>query len=546
MKLDSISELADISQLEVLLIDDNLLVHETLTQTLNDMGIWSIKCAQNAFYGLKLCNEKSFHVIICAFNVKSDKDGFHLLEELKFKRHVTKSTLLIFLSAETDESLVNSIVELEPDDFWVKPLSVDSIKSRFFETLQIKKTLFNIYKAMDNRSFSKALYFADRHLLNNELAQYHPRILRMKGEALLGLLEFSEAEIFYQDLLNQFKHAWVYLGYVKSLLKQGRIDQIHGLICRLINKPETRFGAHDMLAQYYIERQDYQRAYEEIKQAARLAPRNIERNKKSWDLARLNHDHKGQYIATKNIASYAKNSIHDSPQLQLNVIRASIDLAGTMTDGSSEQLLQQTQAYIEQLENDDKVSRLFRPQILVVKARLHNVRGEKDKAEKIIENHIALQPSAMLEDDLDKVKVLHELGMREEAIALLDTIKQQISGDSLTSQVIHQYVEQEASEREEIYFTVKQLNVMAKQFIKKNRMNPALGAIQQALKLTPANKTLTMRLFKVLIGIKSNDDLSHEHYLLADNIIYQLGSAKLTDKAQVVFQDMKAQWYQQQ
>ena len=104
--------LAQLDKLNVLIIDDNRLVHDILKSSLYELGIKVIRCAENAYFGLRLCNEMHFHVIICAFNVQSDKDGFHLLEELKFKGHVTKTTVLIFLSSETDESLVNSILSL--------------------------------------------------------------------------------------------------------------------------------------------------------------------------------------------------------------------------------------------------------------------------------------------------------------------------------------------------------------------------------------------------------------------------------------------------
>jgi len=122
--------LAQLDKLNVLIIDDNLLVHNTLKESLYALGIKEIRCAENAYYGLRLCDEMHFHVVICAFNVKSDKDGFHLLEELKFKGHVTKTTVLIFLSSETDESLVNSIIELQPDDFWTKPLAINKVQTR--------------------------------------------------------------------------------------------------------------------------------------------------------------------------------------------------------------------------------------------------------------------------------------------------------------------------------------------------------------------------------------------------------------------------------
>jgi tetratricopeptide (TPR) repeat protein len=542
MEITEKNELDDFSQLKVLLIDDNLLVHDTLKCALYDLGIQHVKCAETAYYGLRLCESTHFHVIICSFNVKSDKDGFHLLEELKFKGYVNKTTVLIFLSAETSETLVNSIVELQPDDFWVKPLAAKKVQERLIHTLQTKKQLFNMYRATDTKNFSNVIYFAERHLLDESLKKYHPNILRMKGEAYLSLQEFKTAESFFQELMKTYKYAWVYLGYVRSLLKQGRIEEINDLLDTLTKKAETRFGVHDLLAQYYIEREQYSLAYDEIKKATALSPRNIERNKKAWDLARLNHDHEGQYIATRNIAQQAKNSIHDSPELILNVIRAGIDLASAITDERSVKVLQQTDKYIEQLENDYENANEFKQQLLVVKARLYNVREHSDKATKLIENHVNLKASPQIEDNLDKVKVFHELGMREEAVKMLDAIRNQISGDSLTSQVINKYIEQESIERAEINFTPKQLNSMAVEHFEKKRMQPALDAIEQALRLTPNNVKLTMSLLKILIMIKQGNEFDTGHEKLGDEAIELLLSAKVNDSGLDAIEKLKIKW----
>ncbi|ARD44597.1 response regulator [Colwellia sp. PAMC 21821] len=534
--------LAQLDQLNVLVIDDNLLVHSILKESLFALGIKEVRCVQNAYYGIRLCDEMYFHIIICAFNVKSDKDGFHLLEELKFRGHVKKTTVLIFLSTETNESLVNSIIELQPDDFWTKPLAINKVRTRFIAILKIKQVLFNINSAIDKKSYAKALYYADRHLNNETLAQYHPNINRIKGESYLALRDFAEAEKFYSQLFKQYKYSWVYLGYAKALLKQGRLDEISDMIKTLIDKPDTRFGAHDMMAQYFIEQEEYEQAYEEIKKAMALAPRNIERNKKSWDLARLTHDHKGQYVATRNIAQQAKNSIHDSPELILNVIRSGIDLACATPDESANEILQQTDRYIRQFEHDRHDANLFKQQLIVVKARLHNVRNERDKATKLVENHMSLQPSSVVEDNLDRVKVLHELGMREDAIDLLEAINNQIAGDSLNSQVVRRYIAQESEQREEIHFTAKELNSMAVEHFQKNRLLPALDAIKQALKLSPSNLKLLFSQLKILIKIKQEEQDIPDHIVLAEGIIAMLSSQNLEGKSLVAFDDLLIKW----
>ena len=543
MEITEQSELDDFSQLTVLIIDDNRLVHDTLKRGLYDVGINHVKCAESAYFGIRLCESERFNIVICSFNVNSDKDGFHLLEELKFRGHVNKTTVLIFLSTETNESLVNSIVELQPDDFWVKPLAPKKVKERLIHTLQVKKQLFNMYRSIDTKSFAKVIYFADRYLANENLHHFHSNISRMKGEAYLNLLEFETAEGFYKGLMKTYTYAWVYLGYVKSLLKQGRINEIHELIEKLIEKPATRFGAHDMLAQYYIEQEQYDKAYNEIKKATELSPRNIDRNKKSWDLARLNHDHEGQYIATRNIAKQAKNSIHDSPELLLNVIRSGIDLASALTDERTALVLKQTDKYLSQLQSEyGKELGEFKQQLLVIQARLYIVREQKSKAIKLIENHVDLIPSPQIEDNLDKVKVFHELGMREEAIKMLDAISNQATGDSLTGQVINKYIEQESIERAEINFSPKQLNDMAIEHFEKNRLKPALDAIQQALRLTPHNIKLTMRMLKILIVIKQSNEFEECHEVLGDEAIETLLSSSVKGNGLEAIDKLKIKW----
>jgi len=332
------------------------------------------------------------------------------------------------------------------------------------------------------------------------------------------------------------------LGYAKALLKQGRLEEISDMLKTLIDKPDTRFGAHDMMAQYFIEQEDYEQAYEEIKKAMALAPRNIERNKKSWDLARLTHDHKGQYVATKNIAQQAKNSIHDSPELLLNVIRASIDLACATPDESTNELLQQTERYIRQFEHDLHDANHFKQQLIVVKARLHNVRNEREKATKLVDNHMSLMPTSIVEDNLDRVKVLHELGMREDAIDLLAAINNQIAGDSLNSQVVRRYIAQESEQREEIHFTAKELNSMAVEHFQKNRLLPALEAIKQALKLSPKNIKLLFSQLKIMIKITQEDQDTEELREGAEKIIAELQHHKLEGKSLVTFEDLMLKW----
>ena len=205
-------------------------------------------------------------------------------------------------------------------------------------------------------------------------------------------------------------------------------------------------------------------------------------------------------------------------------------------------MLKQTDRYIEQLENDYEDIQLFKPQLVVAKARLHNVRNEEAKATKLVENHMSLKPTTIVEDNLDKVKVLHELGMREDAIHLLQAINNQISGDSLNCQVVKRYIEQETQEREDIHFTAKQLNSMAVEHFQRNRLLPALDAIVQALQLSPDNIKLMISQLKILITIKQQDEATNEHVILVEQLFSKFASKALEGKTPIVLKELTEKW----
>jgi hypothetical protein len=235
----------------------------------------------------------------------------------------------------------------------------------------------------------------------------------------------------------------------------------------------------------------------------------------------------GQYRATQNMAKYAKNSIHDSPELQLNVIRSGIDLATSVTSEEAMPFLQRAERDIAILENQRGHMAIGVEQIVVLKARIKCVRNDKSGAESLIKD-VTVRVNASLEDNLDKMKAFHELGFKEQSLAILDKLGKQIAGDTFSCHVVNEYLKQESIERREISFTSKELKEMAAVNYKKNRLGPAYKNLQQSLKLSPQNKQVAMSLLKVLAQISKSDNLTYEQNLETLNAISLLKTIQLT------------------
>ena len=97
-------------------------------------------------------------------------------------------------------------------------------------------------------------------------------------------------------------------------------------------------------------------------------------------------------------------------------------------------------------------------------------------------------------------------------------------------------------ERAEINFSPKQLNDMAIEHFEKNRLKPALDAIQQALRLTPHNIKLTMRMLKILIVIKQSNEFEECHEVLGDEAIETLLSSSVKGNGLEAIDKLKIKW----
>ena len=222
-------------ELHVLVIDNQGLVHDVVASALHEIGIKNVSSAFNAFHAKRLCEARQFDFVLLSFNVSHDKDGFHLFEELKHLNHINDTTTVVFLSAETSPELVNCIVELQPDDFWVKPLQRNKIESRLDYLIQVRLKLHKMLYCMQIGDYSTAMYYAERQLKDALLSEYHTRIKRLIGDCLLQLRDYETAEDYFRGLLQSMDHAWVHIGLTRSLLRQDELEEAQLLVDDLRN-----------------------------------------------------------------------------------------------------------------------------------------------------------------------------------------------------------------------------------------------------------------------------------------------------------------------
>lgn len=491
--------LQNLTTSKILIIEEQALALNYIRHSLERLDYHNVRFAESAPIAKEICQTDTFDLIICSFDLSKKQDGYQLYEELKAKRIIKNVTGFIFVSAETSGALVHSVLELQPDDFLVKPFTINELKTRIERVLKRKRALKKVLTLIDDGNDSKAIKVIDAEIDQGEHA-HTPLLLRLKGDTLLRLKRFEDAKQFFKSALDLQKFTWAKIGLIEALIGNNEHVLAHRMLKALLEKGETRLMALDLLGQLEITLNKFEQAQEFLSQASEMAPRNIARQKSLSRIAQINHDYERSYLAQKDIATYAKNSIHDSPEIYLNAVRAGIDFA-LSTDHTEQitRITRQTQQYLQDLKHQFPDSD-NQAQIDVLSARMHYLRDENQKARKLMEQLEDEPFIRSIDGSLDKAKAFHELGFHHKAQALFTQIIAHCEKHGKnTDPTTVKYLQQQQNERKDITMGPRELNNHAVHQFKRGEIEVALEAFTQAFRIMPKNVSIALNLLQCLV-----------------------------------------------
>ncbi|KPH60153.1 chemotaxis protein CheY [Pseudoalteromonas porphyrae] len=529
------------SKAKILIVEEQPLAQSYMKQSLEKLGFEQLSFAEHASSAKEQCLSESFDLIVCSFNLSKNQDGYQLYEELRVKRLIKHSTGFIFISAETTGSLVHSMLELQPDDFLVKPFTIHELKTRIERILLRKHKLQKIYSLIDDNNDSKALKFINA-ALNEKGSANSAILLRLKGDLLIRLKRNEEAKSYFKSVLNIQKFTWAKVGLVEALIANNEHILAQRMLKTMLERHETRLVALDLLGRLEIKLNKFEQAQDFLSKAVEIAPRNIDRQKSLSHVTQLNHDYEKNYATQKDIANFAKHSIHDHPDIYLNAARAGIDFALT-TDQSDQvqRISRQTNKYLNDLKSQFPNSH-NQAQIDVLNARLHYLKDEHQKAKKLIEQlDVDDTQIRSVDGALDKAKAFHELGFHHKAQSLFSQIITHCERHPNISDPIYlQYIQQQQRERRDIKMGPKELNNHAVTQFNRGQLNTALEAFTQAFRIMPRNASIALNLLQCQFD-NSKESSQTMNLTIAKKCFALLSSTQLDDEQQQRFEKISQQ-----
>lgn len=366
-----------------LVVDDLTEVRASYKRMLRSFGVKNLDTAATGDQTIELCQNHSYGMIICDYNLEDSRDGQQILEELRYMQILKYTTLFIIITAETSREMVLGAIENQPDDYITKPISQKLMRTRLDRALLKHEELYNIKLAMDNKNYASALKLCDekvqlKHRYLWDCIRYKAQIYWMMGKP-------EEAQKIYESVLKQKDFSWAKIGLARALIKTDNLDDIEDLLKEILDKDHRYIEAHDLLSEYYEKTQQHDKAQKATEKATELSPKSIIRHRRLAELAEVNDDDNVCLKAYEESIRWNYNSCHASPEDYLGLARKTVDVAKSSSTRESMErskkalgLLERMQRRFPQRKNTVKAK--------FIESQLYACQGKDKYAQSILES----------------------------------------------------------------------------------------------------------------------------------------------------------------
>lgn len=480
---------------QVLVVEDSAPVRASVKGMLQQMGFEAIHLSRDANDALTRCHDIPYDFILCDFNLGDGKDGYQLFETLKQQALMPPLCCFIIISAENQRQLVHGVIELQPDDYILKPFTFPILNERLIRAVKQKIALRKVYLNLFENNDAKAIKECDAVVINKPEFTY--QALRIKGELLLKTDQYQQAEHFYKKVIADKALPWARLGAAIAAFYLERWDDTELQLADLTQYEITKVEALDWLSHLMVKYGRYEAAQQTLYQAVLLSPKNIKRQRTLSNLNVIIGDKETAARINGKLLAAARYSVEDSAENYLNHARSLIDVAYSKNPLERTVILQNASQLLDSVGKrfDDtdwqKALNVVRSRILAAKGMLIEARqplldnGVADKAEKMT-----------IDSCMDAAKAYFELGDIHSSQFYIDKLAGYLIDDDYLTETQKIMLKMEKIRHEKLKATIKQISGEAADAYENGFFIQAVSLFCETFELMPTNTILAMNILQ--------------------------------------------------
>ncbi|WP_206074339.1 tetratricopeptide repeat protein [Marinobacter fuscus] len=490
-------------KLTFLVVDDFENFRLSMRQMLRSCGADKIELVAHGGPAIQYCTYNHVDVVLCDYNLGDGKNGQHVLEELRHKKLLKRSSLFLMVTAETSKEMVMGAREYQPDAYLTKPINRAMLDKRLGSLIRQRNALLPVTREIDRENYPEAITMCLQAL--PQQPRYKTWLMKTLGELYCQVGDLAHAQKIYDDVLNQRELSWARLGKCKILLANRSLDQAVDSLKALIEKHPDYMEAYDLLAEGLEQQGKALQAQKVLEKAAEHSPNALLRQKHLAEVAGANQDIDTATQAWRQTVSLGTHSIHDSAGHYLSLAQSLSDLSeGNLDEEGAEKaneavnVLARMQKRFPDDENLDLRSR-------IIECRVHAGQGQNQEAERILQEITPrLEPITgfSAEVGVDFAKTLFRMNQATRARQLLSELAAYYEDQPDVLQKIESLMDEPVGFRQKL--EARGLNRDGIRAFESGDLNAAVEAFQNALTIVPDHAALNLNLVQVMM--KQHDE----------------------------------------
>lgn len=506
----------DLSKKKILIIDDQKTFQVMLKTMLLNLGALQVVAVSSGEAGLAAHKQHHFDVLLVDYNLGRGKNGRQVLEELRVLELLRPDGVFILVSGENNKPMVLSAIELQPDDYLMKPFSNNVLRSRLSRSFRKRVALRKVYQALYRQKYSDCIQACRAHIESD--GRYKNFCLQLSTELFMKQGKLNDAEAAVKELLNEQRFSWGILALAKIKYAQNQMETAIPLLDEIIKNNPNGADAYDLKAKALDKLEREQEALEPARRAVNLAPFSLDRQLYMADLARRNEEYDLAKQAMQHVVEISRKSVHRDPKYLCTYIRSILDAAENGDDSRQVSKYQQEASLALHRAKTDEllVYSKFDYKTLesAVFARINAFNGQLREAQANMKGIVTgfLEQGNEVPPEIapDIIIALLDIGEFERAELLADGLSDEAIYDNYNKRLLEGRI-QKCKEQRKSFVEANKLGIKS---YTEGSYTDALKQFETALKQAPMNSGASLNYIQAAIKVLADEGSKQSNYLI--------------------------------
>ncbi len=357
---------------------------------------------QTAASASRKLRETRFDIILCEANLGSQQDGQHFLEDIRQHQLIPLSTLFIMVTAERNHERIISTAELSPNDYILKPFTLDRLQERLGRALSKRDAFLPAWNLSEAGKTLEAIAACEAG--EKKYPWYETDFLRLRAELLATIGQAEEARALYRSELERRPVPWARLGLARMHYMTRNFDEALVELQKLLEETPLYLDAYDWLARTQEAMGDLDAARGSLESAAQRSPHVTHRLRRIGEVAlELGNGEAAEKALTEVVLQTRFSDFRD-PEDHLRLVKAQLETGAT---DRAETTLREFRRNLQGLPKTNLCQAL-------ASALVFTKKGQADKASEAAQQAVELleaqgDASNELKKELTRVCLVHKL-----------------------------------------------------------------------------------------------------------------------------------------